>query len=750
MSGVNFDSIPDELKAIPSWVLWRLEPGKKRKLEKHPYSIAGKMASCSNPKTWSDFPSVVKEFKKGGYTGIGFQLSSDNEIVCIDLDDKENTGKMETFLKLSREFNSFTEVSHSGLGLHIWCLGKKPGSKCRREDFEIYEKDRFIAVTGNQVEGSPNTINGAQEAINKFYEVVSNDKPDVKESYPQIATEGEEDVSLPEVMRRCRTNPKFERLYNGDISGYPSASEAVLALSNIVSWASIRDPQMIDLIVRQSNLYTEDWDRTKQYTIPKALEIKDVYDPGKAEPHHPNEITPEELKAHDDRISINDLKFSINVPPDHFISKYVAHMVDKTDAYPDYHYAAALTLLSIAADRRVYTHIKNTGHIYSNLWLMCLGQSSFSRKSTALNTVKIIAGANSEFSSCPGMFSTEGLIEAFSDNPRAYLIKDECAQILGSINKKQYMSDVRDVLCELYDCGDIKRKLRTSKKNDRSEYEITDSYPVFLMATTPDNFFMNTTRLDLTSGWLIRFLYVFPRYKKNIKGLELGTEQDKLNLAEIGTAFNHIAGNVSAFESVHIHPSEEALSRFNAWFIKKQERLESSEEDNSLTSTVFARILITALKIAALLTLGDSRCKDQFKDNGVDFSSKIQDIEQNENPNIEILIPDEFMTESMRLVDEYFLPMASDVIEDLISREDENIQGRILQFLKNSPKRRLTRSELLRKVKLTSKVFDEHIHTLVYDREEIAETVINESGKPKVLYLLKKGKELNKSLFEFN
>lgn len=473
------------------------------------------------------------------------------------------------------------------------------------------------------------------------------------------------------------------------------------------------------------------------------------HDP-KAETHHPNEISEEELNEHDNRVSINDLKFSINVPPDHFISKYVAHMVDKTDAYSDYHYAAALTLLSIAANRTVFTHIKNTGNIYTNLWLMCLGQSSFSRKSTALNTVKIIAGANIDFKSCPGMFSTEGLVEAFSDNPRSYLVKDECAQILGSINKKQYMSDVRDVLCELYDCGDIKRKLRTSKKNDRSEYEITDSYPVFLCATTPDNFFMNTTRLDLTSGWLIRFLYVFPRYKKDIKGLELGTEQDKLNLAEIGTAFNHIAGNVSAFESVHIHPSEEALSRFNAWFIKKQERLESSEEDNSLTSTVFARILITALKIAALLTLGDSRCKDQFKDNGVDFSSKIQDIEQNENPNIEILIPDEFMTESMRLVDEYFLPMALDIIEDLISREDENIQGRILQFLKNSPKRRLTRSELLRKVKLTSKVFDEHIHTLVYDREEIAETVINESGKPKVLYLLKKGKELNKSLFEFN
>lgn len=309
MSGVNFDSIPDELKAIPSWVLWRLEPGKKRELEKHPYSITGKMASCSNPKTWSDFNSVVKEFKKGGYTGIGFQLSSDNEIVCIDLDDKENTGKLPGFLDIAREFNSFTEVSYSGLGLHIWCIGKKPGSKCRREYLEIYEQDRFIAVTGDQVDGSPNTINSAQEAINKFYELVSDVKPEIEETSPQIATEGGEDVSLPEVMRRCRTNPKFERLYNGDISGYPSASEAVLALSNIVSWASIRDPQMIDLIVRQSNLYTEDWERTKQYTIPKALKIVDVYEPRKKKKQQIDDETG--LLVRDDTsLSISDLNLT--------------------------------------------------------------------------------------------------------------------------------------------------------------------------------------------------------------------------------------------------------------------------------------------------------------------------------------------------------------------------------------------------------------------------------------------------------
>jgi DNA-binding HxlR family transcriptional regulator len=463
---------------------------------------------------------------------------------------------------------------------------------------------------------------------------------------------------------------------------------------------------------------------------------------------NPKGISEAELKEHDDRVKVQELKFDIRVPEDHFISKYVAHMTDKTDAYPDYHYAAALTLLSIAADRRVYTHIKNTGEIYSNLWFMCLGQSSFSRKSTALNMVKIVAGANSSFATVPGMFSTEGLIETFHDNPRGYLVKDEAAQILGSINKKQYMSDVRDVLCELYDCGDIKRKLRTSKKTGTTNFDIHESYPVFLMATTPDNFFMNTTRLDLTSGWLIRFLYVYPRYKKSVKGLELGTLTDKVNLQDIGTLFNDIAGAVSAFDKINIHPSREALTRFNTWFIAKQEELESSEEDTSLSQTVFARILITALKIAALLTLGDSRCKKEFAAHGVTWAADFKDIKENHHLEPEITIPDEFMEESIRLVDEYFLPIASEIIEDLISRENENIQGRIIQFLKTANHCRLTRSELLRKVKLTSKVLDEHIQSLI-EQDLLEERIVPNTNPVKLLYLLKKAKENNKSILEF-
>mgnify|MGYP000952283495 FL=1 len=158
----NIDKIPEELKSTPNWVLWKLEPGKGGKPTKVPYNAkTGWKASSSDPNTWTDFNSCWKCYEMGNYSGIGFELSSDDDIICIDLDDKTGIGKISEYIELSKQFNSWTEISYSGKGLHIWCRGKKPGSSCRRGDLEIYERKQFIAITGNQVEGSPDVLNNA-------------------------------------------------------------------------------------------------------------------------------------------------------------------------------------------------------------------------------------------------------------------------------------------------------------------------------------------------------------------------------------------------------------------------------------------------------------------------------------------------------------------------------------------------------------------------------------------------------------
>ena len=784
---VNLDGIPESLKKSgPRWCVWKRvwiegKNGQPGKWDKPPYQSETRLASSKNPKTWLTYEQAITIYKAGKVSGIGLFAGGGlndgfDDLTFMDWDHLEKEGiSTDEVLALK----SYAETSPSGDGAHCLCfLDKLPGEKKKKNNREIYKSGRYFTVTGHHIEGSPSDIRPADpEGLKVFYSRLCEEKkdadPSTQKKEEEISTQKDEvipDRSEDEIIRIAGLNKKFKDLWKGQVSDDHSADD--MALCNILAWASGKDPVMMDRVFRRSGLYREKWDENRgpltygQITIQRAIsDCKEVYtqklwiseqegskttsEKNPTLTANPIEITADELKEHDDRVCVKDLKLNIDVPENHFINQYVKHHVEKTDAYPDYHYMAALTLLSIAADRTVIIPIKNVGGaVYTNLWSMCLGKSSFSRKSTALNSVKYIAGANGNFHSLPGMFSTEGLIEAFSDNPHGYLIKDECAQILGSINKKQYMSDVRDVLCELYDCGNIKRKLRTSKKNDRSEYEITDSYPVFLMATTPDNFCNSATKLDITSGWLIRFLYVYPRYPKPVKGLELGTEKDRVALDALGTRFNQISGSISAFDRVVCQPSSEALEQFNNWFIKKQEEFENSGEDLSLHSSILARILITSLKIAALLTLGDETCLDIFKAHGVDWNAHPRDIKQNHHLTPEIKIPDKYMQEAVRLVNDYFLPVASEVVEDLISRENENIQGRVIQVLKESPHQRLTRSELLRKMRMSSKLLDEHLDSLT-EQELIEERITPINGKNTRLYLLKKGKGTNKSILEY-
>src|SRR5699024_11398831 len=69
--------------------------------------------------------------------------------------------------------NSYTEVSQSGEGLHIFVKGKKPGdrSKNPEKDFEMYDKKRFIIMTGKHLEETPTQINEAQNVIDYLYEI---------------------------------------------------------------------------------------------------------------------------------------------------------------------------------------------------------------------------------------------------------------------------------------------------------------------------------------------------------------------------------------------------------------------------------------------------------------------------------------------------------------------------------------------------------------------------------------------------
>jgi putative DNA primase/helicase len=149
------DNIPLEMKMTPRWLLWKYENSLGNKRTKVPYQANGYHASTTDPKTWTSFNTVNTVFIAEGspYSGVGFCAGVEADgWVFIDLDHCLKDGKLNPVAQRVVELaNSYTEVSPSGDGLHIFLRGYLQGQPpIKISDFgEIDDHAKYFTVTGN-------------------------------------------------------------------------------------------------------------------------------------------------------------------------------------------------------------------------------------------------------------------------------------------------------------------------------------------------------------------------------------------------------------------------------------------------------------------------------------------------------------------------------------------------------------------------------------------------------------------------
>ncbi len=151
------ENIPDELKALKQWVVYRLEKKpEKDKLEKVPYKTNAVNASTTNPKTWCSFEQAVEAFEEEGFDGIGFVFTKDDPYCGIDFDHCVNleTKVIESWaMEWIGKFASYTEYSPSGTGIHIIVQGQILSEKgIKKGDYEMYDHARYFTFTGDIIE----------------------------------------------------------------------------------------------------------------------------------------------------------------------------------------------------------------------------------------------------------------------------------------------------------------------------------------------------------------------------------------------------------------------------------------------------------------------------------------------------------------------------------------------------------------------------------------------------------------------
>ena len=220
--------------------------------------------------TWVTFEDATSAFETGKWISIGFVFSKDDPFCGIDLDkcfDPE-TGVIQPWAqKIITTINSYTERSLSGSGFHIIVEAVLPKGGNRKDGLEIYDQQRYFIMTGDHVSGTPVEIEKRQSEIETLHRDTFGDS-DRPIERPDRADKPSAPPTDREILDRAfaaRNGSRTQALWEGrwkDL-GYPSQSEADLALCSDLAYWTGNDSEKTDHLFRQSCLMRPKWDEKR-------------------------------------------------------------------------------------------------------------------------------------------------------------------------------------------------------------------------------------------------------------------------------------------------------------------------------------------------------------------------------------------------------------------------------------------------------------------------------------------------------
>ena len=276
---MSFDNFPAELKALPQWVV------RRGKIPFNPCTGYG--AKAGQPDTWGTFENAVRVISN--YDGIGFEFNN-NGIVGVDLDHviDPQTGAVDpAALEAVKRLNSYTEISPSGTGLHIYVLGKIPVDGRKSGPREMYQAKRYFTVTGKTFGDVRPLADRSKEIAGLFAEWFPDKPATLTPKSTSSAPVDLNDSALIDRIKRSKNGVLFSALWDDwETSGYTSHSEADIALCNMLAFWTGNDADRVDKLFRSSSLMRQKWDRKQSgstygaITIQKAIaSTQQTYDP---------------------------------------------------------------------------------------------------------------------------------------------------------------------------------------------------------------------------------------------------------------------------------------------------------------------------------------------------------------------------------------------------------------------------------------------------------------------------------------
>ena len=161
----------EELRQHRQWVCWKylLRPGAAKPTKPPMSPHTGWGASHSKPSDWATYEQAIATTERRKFAGVGFVISENDDYTGIDLDRCRDpaTGKLDQWADdIVALGETYWELSPSGTGLRAIIRGKiEKTIKSDVAHVEIYRSQRYLTITGEHIEGTPDDIREAPTTL---------------------------------------------------------------------------------------------------------------------------------------------------------------------------------------------------------------------------------------------------------------------------------------------------------------------------------------------------------------------------------------------------------------------------------------------------------------------------------------------------------------------------------------------------------------------------------------------------------
>jgi hypothetical protein len=621
--------IPRELQELNQWVVADMSLNAHGEPSKAPLTPSnGKFAAVDDSTTWGTFEAA----KQTGQP-VGFVLSKSDPYTIIDLDDPfkrtdrtrivegdedypDALARVQRHAKILQLFDSYTEISQSGQGMHIIVRGTIPAGR-RKDKVEVYSSERYMICTGNVYHDAP--ITDRQELLDILYAEMTT-TAFVEQLDDHEATLSDEDVvrmamsasNADKFNKLCRG--EWETLTKADGQPYGSQSEADLALMTILAYYT-RDNQQAIRLFRYSELGKRDKALRDDYFIgsygmlnkirgqqPPLIDMTQLQLPQQLaeEPAPaPAPQLPTPKQAPDGEL--------LPFPPGLVGEIAEFHMRYNVRPMREAALAAGIALTAGIIGRSY--NISNTG---LNQYVIVLattgrGKEGMSQTIDALiNRIRHTVPAADMFVG-PGEFgSGQGIVRTLDDHPCFVSVLGEFGITLQQVSRHNASNAeiaIEKMLLKLYSQSGFHQTLKSTaySKKENNTKMVQAPNVTLLCESTPEKFFAGLSEDQVASGLIPRFLTLQysgarPAPNKNAFGAPPDSLVHKLvDLATIAVTTQQ--NNTCA----HVQQDSDGRRLLDAFEVRCDSDMADS---NEAVIQIWNRAHLKALKLAALVAVG--------------------------------------------------------------------------------------------------------------------------------------------------